>query len=254
MLIHFRRSPWFTLNLIHLFIFILTCFDLFIVFIVFLLWLWHPMASYGSGLKAQTFQSSWQRIERPRPLERSARHGFHGVRGSRSDHTRPGHEKRNYGNYASCSNHLTDFVQIFLAKFLVECTDLFLSWQVYSSGRSHPGGAAVTQATARLWDINITDVIFLHVMFGDPNHARLEVSANSSDSSVLLTERGTSVLKVIKTLNLCTLFAVRDLQNLQDGCAEGVWLLWQSGWVAWLVSCQAPSFQECISNDSNLQS
>ena len=60
-------------------------------------------------------------------------------------------------------------------------------------------------------------------MFGDPkSHARLEVSASSSDSSVLLTERGTSVLKVIKTLNLCTLFAVRDLQNLQDGCAEGV--------------------------------
>ncbi|CAL1141530.1 unnamed protein product [Cladocopium goreaui] len=40
-------------------------------------------------VQAQTFQSqSWQRIERPRPLERSARHGFHGVRGSRSDHTR----------------------------------------------------------------------------------------------------------------------------------------------------------------------
>jgi hypothetical protein len=56
-------------------------------------------------------------------------------------------------------------------------------------------------------------------MFGDPNHARLEVSASSSDSSVPLTERGTSVLK---SLNLCTLFAVRDLQNLQDGCAEGV--------------------------------
>ena len=94
------------------------------VHIEFYEWLWHILASYGSGLKAQTFQSSWQRIERPRPLERSARHGFHGVRGSRSDHTRPGHEKR---NYASCSNHLTDFVQIFLAKFLVECTDVLLS-------------------------------------------------------------------------------------------------------------------------------
>jgi hypothetical protein len=40
MFIHFRCSPWFTLNLIHLFIFISTCFDL---FIVFLLWLWHPV-------------------------------------------------------------------------------------------------------------------------------------------------------------------------------------------------------------------
>jgi len=41
MFVHFRRSPLFALNLIHLFISVLTCFDL---FIVFLLWLWHPFS------------------------------------------------------------------------------------------------------------------------------------------------------------------------------------------------------------------
>ena len=235
MFIHFRCSPWFTLNLIHLFIFISTCFDL---FIVFLLWLWHPV---GRG---------WRR--RLSSLSRGNASSGHGHRWKEAramvSTASVVHHVLTIQGQASMRKGTMQVVQIIwqiLSRYFLQS---FLSnVQTYSFPDRSIAAAGVilvalqSRKRQRGYETSISLIsFFLHVMFGDPNHARLEVSASSSDSSVPLTERGTSVLK---SLNLCTLFAVRDLQNLQDGCAEGVWLLWQSGWVAWLVSCQAPSFQ-----------
>ena len=61
-------------------------------------------------------------------------------------------------------------------------------------------------------------------MFDDPkSHARLEVSASSSDSSVLLTERGTSVLKVIKTSeSVHTFCSQRSTESTGRVCRRGL--------------------------------
>ena len=61
-------------------------------------------------------------------------------------------------------------------------------------------------------------------MFGDPkSHARLEVSASSSDSSVLLTERGTSVLKRINTSeSVHTFCSQRSTESTGRVCRRGL--------------------------------